>query len=1065
QSSLCDCGRRWRGWQLELYCTVLLCLAGCWSSTEAAPGLNYTEAKPGVCPRINSDIRCIMKDAELCDDDSECPKNQKCCGTACGGTLCTAPITAKPGVCPQTIAELVRCSEKDLELCVGDSECPKNQKCCGTACGGTRCTAPVTEKPGVCPRTNSDIRCIIKDAELCDDDSECPKNQKCCGTACGGTRCTAPITAKPGVCPKKNAELVWCSEKDLELCVGDSECPKNQKCCGTACGGTRCTAPVTVKPGVCPSKKYEPAECTWIKFKSCADDSDCANNQKCCSNGCGRQCMDPVTDVCRLPMESGMCLAYIPVWGFDSSARKCVSFIYGGCQGNGNRFDSPEECEESCVRSAACSLPMEVGPCKAAMPRWGFDPAAGKCVSFMYGGCEGNDNRFNSEEECEESCGVRNAACSLPMEVGPCKAAMPRWGFDPAAGKCVSFMYGGCEGNDNRFNSEEECEESCGVRNVNPGVCPRRKYELAMCARVTFMPCVDDSDCAKNEKCCNNGCGLQCMAAVTAKPGVCPIKKYKPAMCARIRFVSCADDSDCTNNQKCCNNGCGLQCMDPVKVKPGVCPVRKPKPWMCPLMNFMSCVDDADCVNNEKCCSNGCGFDCMAPVTGRVPMTVSVPAMRNAAALDVVWRGWQLDSTEAAPGLNLTVNPGVCPSRTIDPGMCVLIRFVSCADDSECTNNQKCCSNGCGFQCMDPVTVKPGVCPKTNSDIRCIRKDDELCADDSECPDNQKCCRTACGGTRCTAPVTVKPGVCPKTNSEIRCIRKDYELCADDSECPDNQKCCGTPCGGTRCMAPVTVNPGVCPGTRYGPEECTWIKFVSCADDSDCAKNQKCCNNGCGLQCMAAVTDVCRLPMDPGPCEAYMPMWGFDSAAGKCVSFIYGGCQGNGNRFNSQKECEKSCMRSVNPGVCPRRKYEAAMCPRVTFESCVDDSDCAKNEKCCSNRCGRQCMAAVTAKPGLCPIKKYKPPMCARIRFVSCADDRDCANNQKCCNNGCGLQCMDPVKVKPGVCPVRKPKLGMCPLMNFMSCADDSDCVDNEKCCNNGCGLDCMPPVTGPLPN
>jgi len=52
----------------------------------------------------------------------------------------------------------------------------------------------------------------------------------------------------------------------------------------------------------------------------------------------------------------------------------------------------------------------------------------------------------------------------------------------------------------------------------------------------------------------------------------------------------------------------------------------------------------------------------------------------------------------------ITVNPGVCPSRTIDPGMCALIRFVSCVDDSECTNNQKCCSNGCGLQCMDPVT-------------------------------------------------------------------------------------------------------------------------------------------------------------------------------------------------------------------------------------------------------------------------------------------------------------------------------------------------------------------------
>ncbi|XP_056097437.1 WAP four-disulfide core domain protein 2-like [Rhinichthys klamathensis goyatoka] len=105
-----------------------------------------------------------------------------------------------------------------------------------------------------------------------------------------------------------------------------------------------------------------------------------------------------------------------------------------------------------------------------------------------------------------------------------------------------------------------------------PGVCPSRRYEPGKCARIRFVPCADDSDCANNQKCCSNGCGLQCMVAVTANPGVCPSRTYEPGMCARIRFVPCADDSDCTNNEKCCSNGCGLQCMAPVTVKPGVCP-------------------------------------------------------------------------------------------------------------------------------------------------------------------------------------------------------------------------------------------------------------------------------------------------------------------------------------------------------------------------------------------------------------------------------------------------------------------------------------------------------------
>ncbi|KAK9953771.1 hypothetical protein ABG768_015898, partial [Culter alburnus] len=47
-----------------------------------------------------------------------------------------------------------------------------------------------------------------------------------------------------------------------------------------------------------------------------------------------------------------------------------------------------------------------------------------------------------------------------------------------------------------------------------PGVCPRRQYTAEMCARISFALCADDSDCTKDEKCCNNGCGRQCMAPV-----------------------------------------------------------------------------------------------------------------------------------------------------------------------------------------------------------------------------------------------------------------------------------------------------------------------------------------------------------------------------------------------------------------------------------------------------------------------------------------------------------------------------------------------------------------------
>ena len=49
------------------------------------------------------------------------------------------------------------------------------------------------------------------------------------------------------------------------------------------------------------------------------------------------------------------------------------------------------------------------------------------------------------------------------------------------------------------------------------------------------------------------------------------------------------------------------------------------------------------------------------------------------------------------------------------------------------------------------------------------------------------------------------------------------------------------------------------------------------------------------------------MPIDAGSCNTHVELWAFDSKAGKCVSFKYRGCQGNGNKFYSQKECEEYC--------------------------------------------------------------------------------------------------------------------------------------------------------------
>ncbi|VDO07840.1 unnamed protein product [Rodentolepis nana] len=54
--------------------------------------------------------------------------------------------------------------------------------------------------------------------------------------------------------------------------------------------------------------------------------------------------------------------------------------------------------------------------------------------------------------------------------------------------------------------------------------------------------------------------------------------------------------------------------------------------------------------------------------------------------------------------------------------------------------------------------------------------------------------------------------------------------------------------------------------------------------------------------------DPCQLPVDPGRCRALIRKWAFNSTSGDCALFYYGGCGGNGNRFNSKKKCRSTCL-------------------------------------------------------------------------------------------------------------------------------------------------------------
>ena len=52
---------------------------------------------------------------------------------------------------------------------------------------------------------------------------------------------------------------------------------------------------------------------------------------------------------------------------------------------------------------------------------------------------------------------------------------------------------------------------------------------------------------------------------------------------------------------------------------------------------------------------------------------------------------------------------------------------------------------------------------------------------------------------------------------------------------------------------------------------------------------------------------VCQLRPDPGNCYASFEQFYYNSQWRTCLSFIWGGCGGNGNRFSTRDECERTC--------------------------------------------------------------------------------------------------------------------------------------------------------------
>lgn len=195
----------------------------------------------------------------------------------------------------------------------------------------------------------------------------------------------------------------------------------------------------------------------------------------------------------------------MPNWYFDTKIKRCRQFYYGGCGGNENRFLTEGDCENRCSKTQEeptapatqtqapqqqlparteepqtrpteqrpqierqrdhCLLPYKSGNCEEKQRRYYYDSSYGICTQFLYSGCDGNENNFETLAECESLCDDAVNLCNLDvLEGGGCEENITRWYYDSHSGRCHSFQYSGCYGNKNNFDDESSCLNACRDR-------------------------------------------------------------------------------------------------------------------------------------------------------------------------------------------------------------------------------------------------------------------------------------------------------------------------------------------------------------------------------------------------------------------------------------------------------------------------------------------------------------------------------------------------------------------------------------------------------------------------